>query len=60
MKQHPPQVLLDEFGSQASIAAINYWLEIAPEVDPNRSASELRFTIEQEFAEGGHKVMPAA
>ena len=60
MKHPPPQVLLDEFGSQARIFTINYWLEIAPEIDPSRIASELRFAIEQKFAEGGIKVMPAA
>jgi potassium efflux system protein len=60
MTDPPPQVLLDEFGSQARIFTINYWLEIAPEVDPSRIASELRFAIEQKFAEGGLKVMPAA
>lgn len=60
MKEPPPQVLLDEFGSQARIFTINYWLEIAPEIDPNGIASELRFAIEQKFTEGGLKVLPAA
>lgn len=60
MGQPPPQVLLDEFGVQARIFTINYWLEIAPEIDPNGIASELRFAIEQKFAEGGLKVLPAA
>lgn len=60
MKAPPPQVLLDEFGSQARIFTINYWLEIAPEIDPNGIASELRFAIEQKFTEGGLKVLPAA
>lgn len=60
LKQPPPQVLLDEFGSQARIFTMNYWLEIAPEIDPNGIASELRFAIEQKFTEGGLKVLPAA
>lgn len=60
MRQPPPQVLLDEFGVQARIFTINYWLEIAPEIDPNGIASELRFAIEQKFTEGGLKVLPAA
>lgn len=60
MKQPPPQVLLDEFGSQARVFTMNYWLEIAPEIDPNGIASELRFAIEQKFSEGGLKVLPAA
>ncbi len=58
--QPPPQVLLDEFGSQARIFTINYWLEITSEVDPNGIASDLRFAIEQRFEEEGLKVMPSA
>jgi small-conductance mechanosensitive channel len=60
MKAPLPQVLLDEFGSQARIFTINYWLEIAPEIDPNEIASELRFAIEEKFTEGGLKMLPAA
>lgn len=60
MRQPPPQVLLEEFGVQARIFTINYWLQIAPEIDPNGIASELRFAIEQKFTEGGLKVLPAA
>ena len=30
-----PQVLLEEFGSQARIFTLNYWLEIRLDVDPN-------------------------
>lgn len=59
MKQPPPQVLLDEFGTQARIFTVNYWHETAPDVDPNGIASELRFAIEQRFAEAGMKVPPA-
>ncbi|HET9130170.1 MAG TPA: mechanosensitive ion channel family protein, partial [Terriglobia bacterium] len=60
MKQPAPQVLLDEFGSQARIFTVNYWHEISPDVDPSGIASELRFAIEQKFAEAGLKVLPAA
>lgn len=60
MNHPPPQVLLDEFGAQARIFTINYWLEITSEVDPNGIASELRFAIEQKFSDEGLKVLPAA
>ena len=59
MKQPAPQVLLDEFGTQARIFTVNYWHEISPDVDPSGIASELRFAIEQRFAEAGLKVLPA-
>jgi hypothetical protein len=39
---------------------VNYWHEISPDVDPSGIASELRFAIEQTFAEAGVKVLPAA
>lgn len=59
MKQPAPQVLLEEFGTQARIFTVNYWHEISPDVDPSGIASELRFAIEQKFAEAGLKVLPA-
>ncbi len=66
-KEHPrvlkvpqPQVLLEEFGSQARIFTLNYWLEIRLDVDPNEVASELRFAIEKKFTDAGLKVLPAA
>jgi small-conductance mechanosensitive channel len=60
LKTPEPQVLLEDFGSQARIFTLNYWLEIRPDVDPNAVASELRFAIEQKFLEAGLKVLPAA
>ncbi|HEU5092166.1 MAG TPA: mechanosensitive ion channel domain-containing protein, partial [Nitrospira sp.] len=59
MKQPAPQVLLEEFGAQARIFTVNYWHEISPDIDPSGIASELRFAIEQKFAEAGLKVLPA-
>lgn len=66
-KEHPhvlkvpqPQVLLEEFGSQARIFTLNYWIEIRLDVDPNEVASELRFAIEKRFTDAGFKVLPAA
>jgi potassium efflux system protein len=60
LKTPQPQVLLEEFGSQARIFTLNYWLEIRLDVDPNEVASELRFTIEKKFSEAGLKILPAA
>jgi potassium-dependent mechanosensitive channel len=60
LKIPEPQVLLDDFGAQARIFTLNYWIEIRLDVDPNQVASELRFSIEQGFAEAGVKVLPAA
>lgn len=59
MKEPAPQVFLDEFGAQARIFTVNYWHEISSDVDPNGIASDLRFAIEQKFAESGMKVLPA-
>lgn len=60
LKRPEPQVLLEDFGSQARIFTLNYWLEIRPDIDPSAVASELRFAIERSFFEAGHKVLPAA
>lgn len=60
LEMPPSQVLLEEFGQNARIFSLNYWLEIRLDIDPSQVASELRFVIEQKFAEAGHKVLPAA
>ncbi len=60
LKTPQPQVLLEDFGNQARIFTLNYWLEIRLDVDPNEVASELRFGIEEKFAEAGLKILPAA
>ena len=60
LKTPPPQVLFEEFGNQARIFNLNYWLEIRLDIDPHEVASELRFAIEQKFGEAGLKISPAA
>jgi potassium-dependent mechanosensitive channel len=60
LKTPKPQVLLEEFGNQARIFTLNYWLEIRLDIDPHEVASELRFTMEQKFEEAGLKILPAA
>jgi potassium-dependent mechanosensitive channel len=66
-KEHPdvlevpkPQVLLDEFGQNARVFTLNYWIEIRLDLDPSQVASELRFAIETKFTEAGLKALPAA
>ena len=60
LKAPRPQVLLEEFGGQARIFSLNYWLDIRLDVDPNEVASDLRFAIEESFTKAGVKVLPAA
>jgi small-conductance mechanosensitive channel/hemoglobin-like flavoprotein len=60
LKAPLPQVLLEEFGGQARIFSLNYWLDIRLDVDPNKVASDLRFAIEESFTKAGLKVLPAA
>jgi potassium efflux system protein len=60
LKTPQPQILLEEFGSQARIFTLNYWLEIRFDIDPNEVASELRFAIERKFEEAGLKILAAA
>ena len=43
LEMPPPQVLLEEFGQNARIFSLNYWLEIRLDIDPSQVASELRF-----------------
>ena len=60
LKTPPAQVLFEEFGNQARIFTLNYWLEIRLDIDPHEVASELRLAIEQKFADAGLKIVPAA
>ncbi|HJT21540.1 MAG TPA: hypothetical protein VJ746_13775 [Nitrospira sp.] len=47
LRTQQPQVLLEEFGSQARIFTLNYWLEIRPDIDSSEVANALRFAIER-------------
>jgi potassium-dependent mechanosensitive channel len=60
LKVPRPQILLEEFGAQARIFTLNYWIEIRLDVDPNEVASDLRFSIEEQFTKAGLKMLPAA
>ena len=60
LKAPEPRVLLDEFGAQARIFTLNYWLDVRQDLDPSEVASELRYSIETKFGEAGFKILPAA
>jgi small-conductance mechanosensitive channel len=48
-----PEVLLEDFGADALVFALNYWLELKPGTVAREVASDLRFMIEKAFAEHG-------
>ncbi|MBR9973475.1 mechanosensitive ion channel family protein [Magnetospirillum sulfuroxidans] len=49
----PPRVLLDEFGADALIFNIQYWIDYASAADASLVASDLRFMIETGLTEAG-------
>jgi len=53
LKDPPPQVLLEEFGNDALLYGLYFWLELAPGVDGRAVASELRTTINASLEEHG-------
>lgn len=53
LKNPPPEVLLEDFGDSSLIFALYFWIEHGPETNPLLVASDLRFMIEQRFAEEG-------
>jgi small-conductance mechanosensitive channel len=53
IQEPPPFVLLDDFGPDALLVSLNFWLELRPEVDRLAVQSDLRFMIVQTFAKAG-------
>jgi len=53
IREPPPFVLLDNFGPDALLVSLNFWLELRPETDRLVVQSDLRFMIVQTFAEAG-------
>jgi len=51
LKDPPPLVFFEDFGDNAMIFALFFWIDYGPEVNPLRVASDLRFMIEQRFTE---------
>jgi small-conductance mechanosensitive channel len=46
-------VLFEDFGDNAQMLALHFWVELAPRVSAVLVASDLRFMIEKSFAESG-------
>ncbi|MDD2853844.1 MAG: mechanosensitive ion channel, partial [Desulfuromonadaceae bacterium] len=51
LKNPPPEALLEDFGDNALVFALYFWVEHGPETNPLQVASDVRFMIEQRFAE---------
>jgi small-conductance mechanosensitive channel len=51
LKEPEPYVLLEDFSEHALVFTLHYWIEIGPSIDPATVASDLRFMVENSFAE---------
>jgi potassium-dependent mechanosensitive channel len=51
LKDPPPLVFFEDFGDNAMIFALYFWIDYGLEVNPLRVASDLRFMIELRFTE---------
>ena len=51
LKEPEPYVLFEDFSEHALVFVLHYWIEIGPGIDPAHVASDLRFMIENTFAE---------
>ncbi|MDP9131847.1 MAG: mechanosensitive ion channel, partial [Nitrospirota bacterium] len=51
LKEPAPYVLFEDFSEHALVFALNYWIEIGPNIDSATVSSDLRFMIENTFAE---------
>ncbi|HVI50536.1 MAG TPA: mechanosensitive ion channel domain-containing protein [Candidatus Sulfotelmatobacter sp.] len=55
-KAPEPQVLLSEFGSDAVIFSVRYWIDYAEQADASAIASDLRFMIAKTLREANVKI----
>ncbi len=53
LREPEPFVLLDDFGPDALLCSLNFWLELRPEIDRFVVQSDLRFMIAEAFADAG-------
>jgi potassium-dependent mechanosensitive channel len=53
LKDPPPSVLFNDFGSDALVFSLNFWLEMRPEIDSYMVRSDLRFMIEEALSDSG-------
>lgn len=51
LKDPPPEALFEDFGDNSLIFALYFWVEHGSDTNPLLVASDLRFMIEQRFAE---------
>jgi len=51
LKDPPPEAFFDDFGDNSLVFALYFWIDYGPEVNPLQVASDLRFMIDQRFAE---------
>ena len=51
LKSPPPQVLLEDFGDNALLFVLNYWIDVLPETDTRQIASDIRHTMEKKLSE---------
>ena len=51
LKEPEPYVLFEDFSEHALVFVLHFWIEIGPGIDPAHVASDLRFMIENTFAE---------
>jgi small-conductance mechanosensitive channel len=53
LRNPEPEVLLDDFGADALMFSLLFWLDIGGKTDSRTVGSELRFAIESEFTAAG-------
>lgn len=53
LKKPPPLVMFDDFGADALMFSLSFWLELHPDVDRWVVQSDLRFIIHEAFAKAG-------
>jgi hypothetical protein len=53
MKESAPDVLLEDFGDNALVFSLQFWMRLCPGVDGGRVRSELRHSIHALFDEAG-------
>jgi small-conductance mechanosensitive channel len=51
LKDPQPQIFFEDFGDNAMVFALYFWVDYGPEVNPMCVASDLRFLIAQRFIE---------
>jgi potassium-dependent mechanosensitive channel len=53
LREPPPSVLLNDFGNDALVFNLNFWLEMRTEIDSYAVRSDLRFMIEKALGDLG-------